>query len=79
MYNQYPLRGSDDMWFPVNYCAAGHGKPWLAKLLAPFCIDNKPKNPLNGKVPAAKPFCDPQRRPRRDTNCPWKDGQSQPA
>ena len=70
VYMQYPLRGNDNTWFPVNYCAAGYNKPWLKKLLAPFCIDDSPRNPLNGKVPPAKPFCDPQGRTRRDTNCP---------
>jgi len=70
VYMQYPLRGNDNTWFPVNYCAAGYKKPWLTKLLSPFCTDDSPKNPLNGKVPPAKQFCDPQSRLRRDTNCP---------
>ena len=73
VYSPYPLKGDDDTWFPFNYCASGYKKPWLTKLLAPFCTDHKSTEPLNGQVPPAKPFCDQKGRIRRDTNCARQD------
>ena len=68
-YMQYPL-DAPGAWIPINYCAAGHGKPWLTWLLSPFCTDISPRNPQNDKHPPPMRFCDPQNRTRRMTNCP---------
>merc|ERR1719427_1354643 len=68
VYMQYPL-DVPNAWFPMNYCALGYKKPWLTKLLSPFCQDIKPRQPLNDQYPPARPFCDPLNRPNRHTNC----------
>jgi len=68
-YNQYPL-DAPDAWFPANYCVLGHNQPLIAWLLSPFCTDIRARAPKNDEYPPAKPFCDPENRERRMTNCP---------
>jgi hypothetical protein len=68
-YLQYPLDTMKTAWFPFNYCAAGHRKPWLQWLLSPFCVERQERVDLTSQFPPAEEFCVPGKQERYQTNC----------
>ena len=68
-YLQYPLDTMKTAWFPFNYCAAGHRKPWLQALLSPFCVERQDRVDLTAEYPPAKEFCVEGKQERYQTNC----------